>query len=502
MPTKEKKIKNLSSLANCNVLLLLVKWLFLCQDIAQLVAANLGTIVRLVMLVSLFTSEYFAHLKQNVWINVHRSVKNKLFHSVAFTGKCKTAGTLHKQGDLTVRKNPSSDDQKDSQQKTNKNQTSEPIVQTSVASTEQANENTPAWQEPLVVDHQEQSSSPPTVSRPLSPSCYMRRLPPPPGFYLSKEHSYAQLCPLLWRRRYDQAIDCLEKALRQLHAARRRENRLRSTVLRLRDKRLKQALLVSRDGCKNRGSLAPGARMRQGKGGSNQEENTNSWSEEEKGHCFYCGRGQSLPFLSSQQQLQLSDMCEGDTEVMGHEHHLDLQQQLFWIQEGAEGQIILMPVSDEDRLQSILKMGGVAVEAQTILVSDVGLAGDLGHMTEDSGAVREEALMLYLLSRQTQYSDLETAINTLVTQFHSASADNGPTLKTDEFKGLLSSQLPNLVKGTGTDQGLSEILRKMGVGDGEGISFKHFWNLIQSLATSQHSLLSSQKGTSCSCILL
>lgn len=374
----------------------------------------------------------------------------------------------------------------------------------SVEAAEETNENIPESSQVLSgveqISQQQHSPSPPPVSRPLSPSHYMRRLPPSPGFYLSKEHSYAQLCPLLWRRRYNQAIDCLEKALRQLHAARRRENRLRSTVLRLSNKRLKQALLVSPGVCKNKGSLAPGGEDRRGKGGCQEKSETNakskdaglfedtlvdrmelegrflpennSWSEGEKGFCFCCGRGQvqgagevahtdsqtgkdaqptvhedSLEIQGSvdisacstavnakdikivslkwpaeksvetsdsdktnskvllQTQFQhvtpagasltdtheqslhfLGSQCERETKAVGQKHHQDLQQ-LLWIQDITKGQVILVPVPAEDRLQSILKIEGVTDEAQTILVSEVDPQGDMGHMTENSGGL-------------------------------------------------------------------------------------------------------------------
>lgn len=44
-----------------------------------------------------------------------------------------------------------------------------------------------------------------------------------------------------------------------------------------------------------------------------------------------------------------------------------------------------------------------------------------------------------------QYSDLELAINTLVTEFHKAS-DNGPSMNTTQFQTMMSKQLPVVSK--------------------------------------------------------
>ncbi|XP_063040878.1 protein S100-A14-like [Engraulis encrasicolus] len=100
-----------------------------------------------------------------------------------------------------------------------------------------------------------------------------------------------------------------------------------------------------------------------------------------------------------------------------------------------------------------------------------------------------------------QGSDLEKALKTLVSNFHSAGGNNGGTLSRDQFKGLLSSQMPTLAKTSMSEGGMGEILQQMGVKDGEDISFKHFWNLIQTLATSQHGLLSHEKVSKCGCVM-
>ncbi|KAG9276647.1 protein S100-A13-like [Astyanax mexicanus] len=100
------------------------------------------------------------------------------------------------------------------------------------------------------------------------------------------------------------------------------------------------------------------------------------------------------------------------------------------------------------------------------------------------------------------YSELELAINTLVTQFQAASADHGETLTVEEFQGLVSKDLPTMVKTEGEQDGLNELLKQMGVEDGQGVSFENFWELVNSLATQQFGLLHKDKTAKCKCLLL
>ncbi|XP_066221527.1 THAP domain-containing protein 7 isoform X1 [Saccopteryx leptura] len=80
----------------------------------------------------------------------------------------------------------------------------------------------------------------PLEPRPVSPSTYMLRLPPPAGAYIQNEHSYQVGSALLWKRRAEAALDALDKAQRQLQACKRREQRLRLRLTKLQQERARE----------------------------------------------------------------------------------------------------------------------------------------------------------------------------------------------------------------------------------------------------------------------
>ncbi|XP_043116190.1 protein S100-A14-like [Puntigrus tetrazona] len=96
-----------------------------------------------------------------------------------------------------------------------------------------------------------------------------------------------------------------------------------------------------------------------------------------------------------------------------------------------------------------------------------------------------------------QYTDLELAINTLVKNFHSASPTNADTLTAQEFQSMVSKELPTMVKTSGDQEGLNKLLADLKVEEGKGIAFKNFWQLIESLATTQFGLQSKEKQVKC-----
>ncbi|XP_041095039.1 S100 calcium binding protein V2 [Polyodon spathula] len=99
-------------------------------------------------------------------------------------------------------------------------------------------------------------------------------------------------------------------------------------------------------------------------------------------------------------------------------------------------------------------------------------------------------------------TEVESAIDTLVTEFHKA-ANDGATMSSAGLANLVSSQLSNRVKNSGDPAGMAALMKQLNIKDSEGITFQEFWGLIKQLATAEHEQSYKQKKlVECRCRLV
>ncbi|CAN9514462.1 unnamed protein product [Ophioblennius macclurei] len=100
----------------------------------------------------------------------------------------------------------------------------------------------------------------------------------------------------------------------------------------------------------------------------------------------------------------------------------------------------------------------------------------------------------------TKYSELELALNSLVTEFHKA-ADDAPTMSTTQFQTMVSKQLPAVSKAMEAEDGLAKLLQLMEVPSDQNVSFDHFWKLVHHQAVQLFGATNGEKSAKCSCLL-
>ncbi|MBN3309646.1 protein S100-A11 [Amia ocellicauda] len=82
---------------------------------------------------------------------------------------------------------------------------------------------------------------------------------------------------------------------------------------------------------------------------------------------------------------------------------------------------------------------------------------------------------------------MEAAINTLVGQFKTFAGGDGrgDTLSRDEFRSLVSSQLPTFVKNSSDPAAVDQLMSSLDENNDGELTFLEFWQLIGRLASKQ-----------------